>query len=136
MKGSNGLMGNIYEQRCSLDDNELDNEDLYGLLTVLRSSRIVFMSNPFVPLTAGLIREYERITHRGDFVRDFVTNTVSLSVLQVFCPCSISRCDSFVFRVPSFSYNHIDMLPIPRAAPFALALRPRQSKNLINLLVI
>lgn len=91
MKGSNGLMGNIYEQRCSLDDNELDNEGLYGLLTILRSSRIDFMSNPFVPLTAGLIREYERITHRGDFVRDFVTNTVSLSVLQVFCPCSISR---------------------------------------------
>lgn len=32
------------------------------------------MSNPFVPLMAGLIRVYERIPRRGDFVRYFVTH--------------------------------------------------------------
>lgn len=71
-------MGNIYEQRCCLDDNGLDNGGLCGLPTVLRSSRLVFMSNPFVPLTVGLNIDCDHIFRCDDFVRHFVTHLFKL----------------------------------------------------------
>lgn len=72
LNGLNELMGNIYTS--SINDNGLHNGGLCGLLTVLRSSRLFFMSNTFVSLTAALNIEYESISPSGGFVHDFVTH--------------------------------------------------------------
>lgn len=96
----------------------------------LESSR--FMSNPFVPLTAGLIRKYERIPRRGDFVRYFVTPPSRY--LSITVSLSVARRDvtvSFVFKVLSYRYATNSG---SGALRISLALETKW--NLINLLII